>query len=124
MMRNASRSRPLVVTGRRAAWLPGLFAAFLLLAGAAPAAAQDTGRLVGRIVDAASGEGLPDAGVQVVGTTLGAMSGVNGKPRETLKPGATAGRRREHVVASGAAVESASDHLPDRPSFSCSRGLI
>ena len=38
-----------------------------------------TGRIVGRIIDAATGHGLTDAGVQVVGTTLGAMSAVEGR---------------------------------------------
>ena len=44
--------------------------------------AQDVGRVgrvVGRVVDAASGVGLSDVGVQVVGTTLGAQSGVDGR---------------------------------------------
>src|SRR5690606_18292825 len=47
----------------------------------APLAAQTptTGRIVGRIIDAASGAGLSDAGVQVVGTTIGTMSGVDGR---------------------------------------------
>jgi outer membrane receptor protein involved in Fe transport/uncharacterized membrane protein len=38
-----------------------------------------TGRITGRIVDAATGAGLADVGVQVVGTTLGTMSGVDGR---------------------------------------------
>src|SRR5215211_4320098 len=38
-----------------------------------------TGRMVGRIVDASTGQGLTDVGVQIVGTTLGAMSGVEGR---------------------------------------------
>jgi TonB-dependent receptor len=38
-----------------------------------------TGRIVGRIIDAGSGAGLSDAGVQVVGTTIGTMSGVDGR---------------------------------------------
>jgi TonB-dependent receptor len=45
-------------------------------------AAQDsspTGRIVGRIIDQSTGQGLNDVGVQVVGTTLGAMSGVDGR---------------------------------------------
>ena len=44
-----------------------------------PAPAAATGRIVGRIIDAESGAGLSDAGVQVVGTTLGTMSGVDGR---------------------------------------------
>ena len=47
----------------------------------APLRAQDlpTGRIVGRVVDAATGQGISDAGVQVVGTTLGVQSGVDGR---------------------------------------------
>ncbi len=41
--------------------------------------APPTGRITGRIVDAATGQGLAAAGVQVVGTTLGAQSGVDGR---------------------------------------------
>lgn len=37
------------------------------------------GRLVGRIVDASSGEGLAGVGVQIVGTTIGAQSGLDGR---------------------------------------------
>lgn len=38
-----------------------------------------TGRLVGRVLDQESGAGVTDAGVQVVGTTLGVQSGVDGR---------------------------------------------
>lgn len=41
--------------------------------------AARTGRIVGRILDARTGEGLTDAGVQIVGTTLGVASGVDGR---------------------------------------------
>src|SRR5687768_12993021 len=52
----------------------------LLFAVTVPLAAQvPTGRIVGRIVDAVSGRGIPDAGIQVVGTTMGVMSGVEGR---------------------------------------------
>lgn len=45
-----------------------------------PLAAQSaTGRIVGRVIDAASGQGLTDVAIQVVGTTLGAQSGVDGR---------------------------------------------
>lgn len=49
---------------------------------ARPAAAQGeppTGKITGRIVDAATGQGIPAAGIQVVGTTIGAQSGVDGR---------------------------------------------
>ncbi|AHG89427.1 TonB-dependent receptor [Gemmatirosa kalamazoonensis] len=50
---------------------------------AAPAVSQQpartTGRIVGRVVDAASGAGLADVGIQVVGTTLGTLTGVDGR---------------------------------------------
>jgi hypothetical protein len=48
----------------------------------APAAGQPvagTGRVVGRVVDAATGQGISDVQVRVEGTTLGAVSGVDGR---------------------------------------------
>jgi outer membrane receptor protein involved in Fe transport len=59
-----------------------LTASLLLTATSAPlldAQAPTTGRITGRVIDAASGMGLSDAGVQVVGTTQGTMSGVEGR---------------------------------------------
>jgi outer membrane receptor protein involved in Fe transport len=44
-----------------------------------PATSTQTGRVVGRVVDAATGTGIPDAGVQVVGTLIGVQSGVDGR---------------------------------------------
>ena len=41
--------------------------------------AQDTGRIVGRVVDAASGAGITDVAIQVVGTTIGTTTGVDGR---------------------------------------------
>ena len=38
-----------------------------------------TGRIVGRVIDVATGQGISDAGVQVVGTTLGVQSGIDGR---------------------------------------------
>lgn len=56
------------------------------VASATPSRAQEpaadgppVGRIVGRVIDATTGQGLTDAGVQIVGTTLGAMSGVEGR---------------------------------------------
>jgi outer membrane receptor protein involved in Fe transport len=46
---------------------------------ASSAPAQATGRITGRIVDAESGQGLTDVGIQVVGTTIGTQSGVDGR---------------------------------------------
>jgi hypothetical protein len=62
-----------------------LLAGLLFLASTVPAAVAaqaptlPTGRIVGKVVDAQTGQGLSDAGVQVVGTTLGTMSGVGGR---------------------------------------------
>lgn len=58
---------------------PFLLAVLTALTAAAAGAQQPTGRIVGRVVDASSGAGLSDVGVQVVGTTLGTMSGVDGR---------------------------------------------
>ncbi len=45
----------------------------------APAPAAQRGRITGRIIDGGSGEGLSNAQIQVVGTTLGTLSGVDGR---------------------------------------------
>ena len=44
-----------------------------------PAQAATTGRIVGRILDAANGAAITDAGIQLVGTTQGTLSGVDGR---------------------------------------------
>jgi outer membrane receptor protein involved in Fe transport len=46
---------------------------------ATDAHAQQAGRVVGRIIDAASGQGITGAQVQVVGSALGALAGVDGR---------------------------------------------
>lgn len=53
--------------------------ASLILAPAGLSAQATTGRIVGKVFDAATGNPLADAGVQVVGTTIGTMSGVGGR---------------------------------------------
>ena len=45
----------------------------------AQAAAAATGKITGRIVDATTGQPIPAAQVQVVGTQFGAQSGVDGR---------------------------------------------
>ena len=47
------------------------------------------GRIVGRIIDASTGAGLSDVGVQVVGTTLGATSGMDGRYQIANVPAGT-----------------------------------
>jgi outer membrane receptor protein involved in Fe transport len=37
------------------------------------------GRIIGRVVDAGNGAGIADAGIQIVGTTTGTMTGIDGK---------------------------------------------
>lgn len=44
-----------------------------------PVPATPTGRIVGRIVDAQSGQGIVHVAIQVVGTRLGTVSGVDGR---------------------------------------------
>ena len=70
---------------------PSLALAIACVLAAAPALAQSStppGRIVGRVIDAASGQGLPDVGVQVVGTTLGVTSGIDGRfTIPTVTPG-------------------------------------
>ncbi|MGV3707675.1 MAG: outer membrane beta-barrel protein [Gemmatimonas sp.] len=62
-----------------------------------------TGRITGRIVDAASGQGITDASIQIVGTTLGNLSGVDG--RFTL-PSVPAGTVTLHVRRIGYATKT------------------
>ena len=52
---------------------PGVRRFFFPLAAQAP-----TGRIVGRMVDAETGRGIR-AGIQIVGTTTGTMSGIEGR---------------------------------------------
>jgi hypothetical protein len=61
--------------------LLAVLAVFTLSASALSAqqAAPTTGRIVGRVLDAASGSGLAAVGIQVVGTTIGTQSGVDGR---------------------------------------------
>src|SRR5262245_81094 len=56
-------------------------AAFLVAACVSSLGAQTlpTGRIVGRVIDVATGQGISDAGIHVVGTTLGVQSGVDGR---------------------------------------------
>lgn len=46
---------------------------------AAQGADAPVGRITGRVIDTKSGQGIPAAGVQIVGTTIGAQSGVDGR---------------------------------------------
>lgn len=49
---------------------------------------RSTGRIVGRVVDATTGQGIVAAAIQVDGTTLGAQSGVDGRfAISNLSPG-------------------------------------
>src|SRR5688572_5339317 len=51
----------------------------LATADSAPAAVTGTGRIVGKVVDSRSGQGLSDVAIQVVGTTTGTSSGLEGR---------------------------------------------
>jgi outer membrane receptor protein involved in Fe transport len=64
--------------GRSSVALPTVFLTLALSASSLGAQAG-TGRIVGRTVDAVSGQGISDVGVQVVGTTIGTTSGVEGR---------------------------------------------
>lgn len=79
-------------------YLSALIATFLISAlGPTTAGAQgpSDGRIVGRVVDAASGAGLSDAGIQIVGTTIGTLSVVDGSFTITnVPPGSIALRIR------------------------------
>ncbi|MFA6166268.1 MAG: TonB-dependent receptor [Gemmatimonadaceae bacterium] len=63
-------------------FLRSLLVATLALAAVASFAQSQTpraGRVVGRIIDAGTGQGLTDVAVQLVGTKMGTMSGVDGR---------------------------------------------
>lgn len=62
---------------KRAAVLLG--AAVMLVYPAGAQQQASTGRIVGRVIDAASGKGVADVGVRVVGTTSGTQSGPDGR---------------------------------------------
>ena len=56
-----------------------LLIAGLLLGGALPAAAQDTGAVAGVVVDGETGDPLPGANVSIEGTTTGTATDLNGR---------------------------------------------
>jgi TonB-dependent receptor len=68
-------------TKRLSLRLSSLVLLFALTALAEPANAQPTatGRIVGRVIDAGTGQGIVDVGVQVVGTTIGVSTGLDGR---------------------------------------------
>src|SRR5262245_49604355 len=57
----------------------GFAAAVMLGTSVLTAQTIPTGRVVGRVIDATSGQGITDAGVSIVGTTMGTHSGVDGR---------------------------------------------
>jgi outer membrane receptor protein involved in Fe transport len=72
----------------------GRLVSFLLLAPLFALSAQtpsrtSTGRIVGRVIDAASGAGIAEAGVQVVGTSIVSRSGIDGRYTLTGVPSGT-----------------------------------
>ena len=58
---------------------------------------QETGRIVGRVIDATSGAGLVGVGVQVVGTAVGAQSGVDGRFNITNVPAGAVSLRAQRI---------------------------
>src|SRR4051812_21149083 len=75
----------------RLACLPIAAASFASFPSALTGQEQDsigTGTLVGQVVDAKSGQPLSDVGVQLVGTTRGAQTGIDGRFRfQNVPPG-------------------------------------
>jgi hypothetical protein len=67
------------ITSHAAIVLPFLVLAALAGTMQGVAAQTTTGRIVGRILDASTGQGIADAGIQVVGTTLGTQSKIDGR---------------------------------------------
>ena len=64
------------------------------------------GRIVGRVLDAQTGEGLSSVTIEVVGTAIGTLSGVNGRFALTNVP---AGRATLRVSSIGYATKSITD---------------
>lgn len=60
-----------------------LITLFISSLAASPVMAQtepaSTARIVGRVIDSRTGTGLPDVGIQIVGTTTGSASGLDGR---------------------------------------------
>jgi TonB-linked SusC/RagA family outer membrane protein len=80
---------------RCASSLPGLVvAAMLLVAGPSPGAAQNTGTIQGRVVEAGSQRPLASSQVSIVGTQRGMLTNPNG---EFLLPGLPVGTHRLRV---------------------------
>ena len=89
---------------------PVLIATFLvsaLGAGTARAQGPSDGRIVGRVIDAASGAGLSDAGIQIVGTTIGALSARGAISIASVTP-LRAAALAAAAIASAATVRTAS----------------
>jgi hypothetical protein len=59
--------------------LPALLVPGSVIGAQSQATATPAARIVGRIIDASNGTGLTDVGIQVVGTTLGTTSGIDGR---------------------------------------------
>jgi outer membrane receptor for ferrienterochelin and colicin len=68
-----------MASNRYGLWPCAVVAAVVLAGGAVPLAAQDTGRIVGRVIDAQTGAGLTSVSVEVVGSGLGALTGIDGR---------------------------------------------
>ncbi len=86
---------------RRVAVLVAALVAVTLAASTTTLGAQATpsasGRVVGRIVDASTGQGLSDVSVQVVGTTIGTASGVDGRFTLNSVPSGTIDLRARRI---------------------------
>lgn len=50
---------------------------------------SQSGQIVGKIVDGATGQGIVNAGIQVVGTSTGTLSGIDGRYRVKVPAGTT-----------------------------------
>lgn len=77
--------------------LPGGLALLLLTLGAGSAAAQATGRVVGRVVDAQTGAGLASVTLEVVGTGMSTLSGVGGRYTLANVPAGTVSIRARSI---------------------------
>jgi outer membrane receptor for ferrienterochelin and colicin len=104
----------MMTSNRSGKLLVPLFVAALVVA--QPLSAQSTGRVVGRVVDAQTGAGITNVTIEVVGTAVGVLSGIDGRYALNNVPAGTVSLRAQSIgyggktvtnleVRAGAAVE-------------------
>lgn len=79
-------------------WIQTLLVLMLLIAAqAAPASGQGRGRIVGRVVDAQTGDGIANVTVEIVDAGIGTLSGVDGRYMITGAPAGPVALRAQSI---------------------------